>query len=155
MVFLSFAGGASSLGLMKLYVRPKEAMERVAGTGMSNHEVDAYPPQPGISRHGEAAGQPGSGVAERRDGDAAAADSRGLPKSQRSKVLYGAKAICAVLLPVLATVAVLNSSASQSNKFMAILWRWRPVSSGPTSTSAWWPNAARKRSSAAWPMRWI
>src|SRR3984885_11085109 len=37
------------------------------------------------------------------------------------KVLYGAKAILAVLLPVVMTVAVFNSSAQQSNKVMAIL----------------------------------
>jgi tight adherence protein C len=37
------------------------------------------------------------------------------------KALYGAKAIFAVLLPVLMTVAVFNSSAAQSNKVMAIL----------------------------------
>ena len=69
-----FAAGLSYAG-MKLYVKPKEAMERVAGTGMSIHETT--PLHPSLVFHDivKAAGEPGSGLAQRRHGDAAQADS--------------------------------------------------------------------------------
>ena len=38
LLFVLLAAGMSLAG-MKLYVKPKEAMERVAGTGISQHEV--------------------------------------------------------------------------------------------------------------------
>ena len=38
LIFLLFAAGLSFAG-MKLYVKPKEAIERVAGTGLEGHEV--------------------------------------------------------------------------------------------------------------------
>ena len=43
LLFLLLAAGMSLAG-MKLYVKPKEAMERVAGTGISQHEVTPRPP---------------------------------------------------------------------------------------------------------------
>ena len=46
-IFLLFAAGLSFAGV-KLYVKPKEAIERVAGTGMSVHNT-ARPPQPAVS----------------------------------------------------------------------------------------------------------
>jgi len=38
LLFVLLTAGMSLAG-MKLYVKPKEAMERVAGTGISQHEV--------------------------------------------------------------------------------------------------------------------
>ncbi len=102
-IFLLFAAGLSFAG-MKLYVKPKEAMERVAGTGLSAHDAAPVHPSLAVPRAGQAAGQPGSGVAQGRDGDAAPADPRrhtAIPNAL--KVLYGAKAILAVLLPLLTT----------------------------------------------------
>ncbi len=47
-IFILFAAGISLAG-MKLYVKPKEALERVAGTGMNSH--DAAPVHPSLLFH--------------------------------------------------------------------------------------------------------
>jgi tight adherence protein C len=119
-IFLLFAAGLSFAG-MKLYVKPKEAIERVAGTGMSAH--DASPVHPSLLFHDLV----------KRLGTMVPASPKDVTVMQRRliragyrnpnalKILYGAKAICAVLLPVLAAVMVLNSGTSQSNKFGVIL----------------------------------
>jgi tight adherence protein C len=119
-IFLLFAAGLSFAG-MKLYVKPKEAIERVAGTGMSAHE--ASPIHPSLLFHDLI----------KRLGTMVPASPKDVTVMQRRliragyrnpnalKVLYGAKAICAVLLPAFAAVMVLNSSLAQSNKFGAIL----------------------------------
>ena len=117
-VFFLFAA-VIFFGLLKLYIKPKEAIERVAGTGMSARCV-AGPSQPAVSRSGEAFGHAGACLAQRRDGHAAPADSRRLPEPQcsessvwRESHLRGAAAGL--------TRWVLGSSMSQSNKFAAIL----------------------------------
>ena len=119
-VFVLFAAGLSFAGV-KMYVKPKEAIERVAGTGMSTH--DASPVHPSLLFHDLV----------KRLGNLVPASPKDVTVMQRRliragyrnpnalKILYGAKAILAVLLPVIMTVAVLNSSAQQSNKVMAIL----------------------------------
>ncbi|MGA2213509.1 MAG: type II secretion system F family protein [Bryobacteraceae bacterium] len=119
-VFLLFAA-LIFFGLLKLYVKPKEAIERVAGTGMSS--PDASPVHPSLLFHDLI----------KRLGTLVPASPKDVTVMQRRliragyrnpnalKILYGAKAICAVLLPVVAAVVVVNSSFSQSNKFAAIL----------------------------------
>src|SRR3984885_1877030 len=119
-VFLLFAGVAF-FGLVKLYIKPKEAIERVAGIGMSSS--DAAPIHPSLLFHDLV----------KRLGTLVPASPKDVTVMQRRliragyrnpnalKALYGAKAILAVLLPVVMTVAVFNSSAQQSNKVMAIL----------------------------------
>src|SRR3984957_8437706 len=119
-VFFLFAG-VIFFGLLKLYVKPKEAIERVAGTGMS--APDASPVHPSLLFHDLV----------KRLGTLVPASPKDVTVMQRRliragyrnpnalKVLYGAKAICAVLRPALAAVAGLNSSAQQSNKIVAIL----------------------------------
>jgi len=119
-IFLLFAAGLSFAGV-KLYVKPKEAIERVAGTGMSVHNT--APVHPSLLFH----------ELVRRLGTIVPASPKDVTVMQRRliragyrnpnalKILYGAKAICGVLLPVFAAVMVLNSSATQSNKFGAIL----------------------------------
>jgi len=119
-VFLLFAA-VIFFGLLKLYVKPKEAIERVAGTGMS--APDASPVHPSLLFHDLI----------KRLGTLVPASPKDVTVMQRRliragyrtpnalKVLYGAKAICAVLLPALTAVVVVNSSFSQSNKFAAIL----------------------------------
>ncbi len=72
-IFLLFAAGLSFAGV-KLYVKPKEAIERVAGTGPSVHDERAGPSQPVVPRPRQAAGQPGARLPQRRHGDAAPAD---------------------------------------------------------------------------------
>src|SRR5580700_11968754 len=117
-IFLLFAAVLSFAGV-KMYVKPKEAIERVAGTGMNSH--DASPIHPSLLFHDLV----------KRLGTLVPASPKDVTVMQRRliragyrnpnalKVLYGAKAICAVLLPALAAVAVYNSSAQQSNKIAA------------------------------------
>ena len=119
-IFLLFAAVLSFAGV-KMYVKPKEAIERVAGTGMSTQ--DAAPVHPSLLFHDLV----------KRLGNMVPASPKDVTVMQRRliragyrnpnalKVLYGAKAIFAVLLPVIMTLAVLNSSAQQSNKIVAIL----------------------------------
>src|SRR5277367_887486 len=119
-IFLLFAAGLSVAGV-KMYVKPKEAIERVAGTGMSAHE--STPIHPSLLFHDLI----------KRLGTMVPASPKDVTVMQRRliragyrnpnalKILYGAKAICAVLLPALAAAMVLNSSATSTNKFAAIL----------------------------------
>jgi tight adherence protein C len=119
-VFLLFAA-VIFFGLLKLYVKPKEAIERVAGTGMST--PDSAPIHPSLLFHDLI----------KRLGTLVPASPKDVTVMQRRliragyrnpnalKALYGAKAACAVLLPALMAIAVMNSSFSQSNKFAAIL----------------------------------
>src|ERR1700685_3333656 len=109
LLFVLLAAGLSLLG-MKLWVKPKEALERVAGTGMGHHE--AAPRHPSLVFHDIV----------KRLGNLVPASPKDVTVMQRRliragyrnpnalKVLYGAKAIFAVLLPGLMTIAVINSS---------------------------------------------
>jgi tight adherence protein C len=120
LIFLLFAAGLSFAG-MKLYVKPKEAIERVAGTGMEGH--DSAPVHPSLVFHDIV----------KRLGALVPASPKDVTVMQRRliragyrnpnalKILYGAKLVFAVLLPVMVGTAVLNSSADQTNKFGAIL----------------------------------
>jgi len=119
-IFLLFAAGLSFAG-MKLYVKPKEAIERVAGTALEGH--DAAPVHPSLVFHDMV----------KRLGALVPASPKDVTVMQRRliragyrnpnalKVLYGAKVAFAVLLPLMVGAAVLNSSADQTNKFGAIL----------------------------------
>jgi len=120
LIFLLFAAGMSFAG-MKLYVKPKEAIERVAGTGLEGHE--GAPVHPSLVFHDIV----------KRLGALVPASPKDVTVMQRRliragyrnpnalKILYGAKLVFAVLLPVMVGTAVLNSSADQTNKFGAIL----------------------------------
>lgn len=120
LIFLLFAAGLSFAG-MKLYVKPKEAIERVAGTGMESHE--AAPTHPSLVFH-DIVKKLGA-LVPASPKDVTVMQRRLIRAGYRNpnalKVLYGAKLLFAVLLPVLVGTAVLNSSADQTNKFGAIL----------------------------------
>jgi tight adherence protein C len=118
-VFVVFAAGLSYAG-MRLWVKPKEALERVAGTEM---RPDAAPVHPSLLFHDMI----------KRLGNFVPASPKDVTVMQRRliragyrnpnalKVLYGAKALFAILLPALMTVAVINTSLDQTNKFGMIL----------------------------------
>jgi tight adherence protein C len=120
LLFVLLAAGLSIAG-MKLYVKPKEAMERVAGTGMSQHE--STPRHPSLVFHDIV----------KRLGNLVPASPKDVTVMQRRliragyrnpnalKVLYGAKALFGVLVPVITGIAVLNSNMEQSNKFAAMV----------------------------------
>ena len=120
LIFVLFAAGLSFAG-MKLYIKPKEAIERVAGTGLEGHE--GAPVHPSLVFHDMI----------KRLGALVPASPKDVTVMQRRliragyrnpnalKILYGAKLVFAVLLPLMVGGAVLNSSADQTNKFGAIL----------------------------------
>src|SRR5215472_6057152 len=120
LIFLVLAAGLSFAG-MKLYVKPKEAIERVAGTGLEGH--DSAPVHPSLVFHDMI----------KRLGALVPASPKDVTVMQRRliragyrnpnalKVLYGAKALFAVLLPATTAAMLLNSSMEPSNKFASVL----------------------------------
>lgn len=119
-LFVALAAGLAFAG-MKLYVRPREAMERVAGTGIGQH--DAAPVHPSLIFHDIV----------KRLGNLVPASPKDVTVMQRRliragyrnpnalKVLYGAKALFAVVLPVVVGLFAINSNMEQSNKFASIV----------------------------------
>jgi tight adherence protein C len=105
---------------MKLWIRPKEAIERVTGTGPVQEEV---PIHPSLVFH-ELVKKLGTmmpinpkeaNVIQRKMVRA------GIRNPNAMKYLYGSKALLGVLFPVLMSLAVANSSADHTNKIMAVL----------------------------------
>jgi tight adherence protein C len=106
---------------MKLYVRPKEAMERVTGATMEYQ--DPTPTHPSLIFHDIV----------KRLGALVPASPKDVTVMQRRliragyrnqnalKILYGAKALLGIAFPLITTIAMFNSSADRSNKVVAIL----------------------------------
>src|ERR1700686_3605440 len=120
LIFLLFAAGMSFAG-MKLYVKPKEAIERVAGTGLEGHE--GAPVHPSLLFH-DLVKRLGA-LVPASPKDVTVMQRRliraGFRSSTALKALYGAKAIFGVLLPVLAWAVLSNSSMDPNHKGMAVL----------------------------------
>jgi len=119
-VFLAVAIGIGLLG-MKLWLRPKEAIERVTGIGA--HDEEAIPTHPSLvfremlNRLGTVlpASPKDLSVMQRR---LVRAGIRG-PNALR--MLYGAKVVMGVVLPLVMSAVVWNSSAEGFNKIAAVL----------------------------------
>src|SRR6266851_6799441 len=113
-VIISFAG-------MKLYVKPKEAMERVAGATIDHN--DAPPVHPSLIFH-DIVKRLGS-LVPASPKDVTVMQRRliraGIRNPNALKILYGAKALFGVLLPALVTLSIFNAATDQTNKFAAIL----------------------------------
>ncbi|MEQ1885157.1 MAG: type II secretion system F family protein [Bryobacteraceae bacterium] len=118
-VFFGVAVGVATLG-MKVYVRPKEAIDRVVGTVEAN---EPQPEHPSLAFH-ELIKRLGNFVPQSPK-DVTVMQRRLIRAGMRSenslKILYGAKAVMGVLCPVLSAGMVLGSSTDPSNKFIAIL----------------------------------
>lgn len=119
-IFLAVAIGIGLLG-MKLWLRPKEAIERVTGLGVLDEET--IPTHPSLvfremlNRLGTVlpASPKDMSVMQRR---LVRAGIRG-PNALR--MLYGAKVVMGVLLPLVMCGVVWNSSAEGLNKAAAVL----------------------------------
>jgi len=105
---------------MKLYVRPKEAMERVAG---SLEGGDHMPQHPSLALH-DLIKRLGNFIPQSPK-DVSVMQRRLIRAGIRSegalKLLYGAKAICGVGFPLLVTAMLAGSSTDQGNKVATIL----------------------------------
>src|SRR5579862_3678749 len=118
LLFIGVVAVVSAAG-MKLYVRPKEAMERVAG-GLDQGEM---PVHPSLAFH-ELIKKLGNFVPQSPK-DVTVMQRRliraGIRKEGALRVLYGAKAALGVTLPVLVGAAVAGTSADSGNKIAMML----------------------------------
>jgi tight adherence protein C len=117
-IFLIVAGVGSMLG-MRLYVRPKEAMERVVGV-LANEQAPAHPSlafHDLIKRMGNFIPQSPKDVTVMRRRLIRA----GVRNENALKILYGAKATLGIVLPMVAATLVMGSATDPGNKMAAIL----------------------------------
>jgi tight adherence protein C len=119
LVFVVVVGVVTLVG-MKMYVRPKEAMERVAG-GID--PSDHVPVHPSLAIH-ELIKRLGNFIPQSPK-DVTVMQRRliraGIRNENALKILYGAKAACGIILPLLVAVLVTSSSAETSNKIFGVL----------------------------------
>jgi tight adherence protein C len=119
LIFFGIAVAGAMYG-MKIYVRPKEAMDRVVGGAQSTDEMPSHPSlafHDLIKRLGNMVPQSPKDVTvmQRR------LIRAGMRNESALKVLYGAKAVCGVVFPLIALAAVAGSDTDPSNKFVVVL----------------------------------
>jgi len=118
-VFLSVVAGGAALGL-KLYVRPKEALERVTGTFEAEQQMPSHPSlafHDLIKRLGNFVPQSPKDVTVMRRRLIRA----GIRNENALKILYGAKAGLGVALPLIVGSLIAGSATESGNKIAAIL----------------------------------
>jgi tight adherence protein C len=119
LIFVIFAMGLAGAGL-KLYVRPKEAMERVAAGGQSSEQM---PVHPSLAMH-ELIRKLGNFIPQSPK-DVTVMQRRliraGIRKEGALKMLYGAKVIAALALPALTAATVAGLNWDSGNKFATII----------------------------------
>jgi tight adherence protein C len=119
LIFVVLAMGLAGLG-MKVYVRPKEAMERVAG---GSQPSDSMPSHPSLAMH-ELIKKLGN-IIPQSPKDVTVMQRRliraGIRNPNALKLLYGSKAVLGITLPVLTAVSVANMSSDSGNKIFAVL----------------------------------
>jgi tight adherence protein C len=106
-LFLAVAVGLSLAGV-RLWVRPKEAIERVAGAGVIGSEQ--APTHPSLALR-EVVEKLGKQVPQ---------SPKDVTVMQRRLIRAGLRQQNAILLPVLMTFAVLGADTDPSNKFLAV-----------------------------------
>jgi tight adherence protein C len=118
-LFLGLVALFSVVG-MKMYVRPKEAMARVVG-GVEPEEI--IPRHPSLALH-EMIKKLGTLVPQSPK-DVTVMQRRliraGIRNPNALKILYGAKALLAISLPLMVAAAVTSTNAETGNKLGAIL----------------------------------
>lgn len=119
LIFVGLAVLVAAVG-MKLYVRPKEAMERVAG---SLEGGDHMPQHPSLALH-DLIKRLGNFIPQSPK-DVSVMQRRliraGIRGEGALKLLYGAKAICGIGFPLLVTSMIAGSSTDQGNKVATVL----------------------------------
>lgn len=118
-VFLSVVAGGAALG-MKLYVRPKEALERVTGNFDSPEHMPSHPSlafHDLVKRIGNFVPQSPKDVTVMRRRLIRA----GIRNENALKILYGAKAGLGVLMPLLAGSLIAGMDTDSGNKIGLIL----------------------------------
>src|SRR5271156_962642 len=118
LIFVAIVAVGSLVG-MKMYVRPKEAMERVAGGIDPAEHIPSHPSlaiYELIKRLGNFIPQSPKDVTvmQRR------LIRAGVRNENALKILYGAKATCGIAVPLLVALLVVPSSAESGNKIFFI-----------------------------------
>ena len=119
-LFFLLALTLSLVGL-KLWVRPKEAIDRVTGATLAPQEDAPVHPslmfQDMVKRLGNIlpASPKDVGIIQRR------LIRAGIRSANALKIFYGSKVLLGVTLPVLAAIAVAGSPSTPSNKVMTVL----------------------------------
>jgi len=120
LVFLTVAVAVAAAGL-RMWVRPKEAIERV--TGMETLAQERIPVHPSLVFH-DLIKRLGN-LVPASPKDVSVMQKRliraGIKGSNALRILYGAKILFGVSLPVLMSFAVASSEADSTNKIAAIL----------------------------------
>ena len=120
LVFLTVAVAVAAAGL-KMWVRPKEAIERV--TGMETLAQERIPLHPSLVFH-DLIKRLGN-LVPASPKDVSVMQKRliraGIKGSNALRILYGAKILFGVSLPILMSFAVASSDADSTNKIAAIL----------------------------------
>ena len=120
LVFLTVAVAVAAAGL-KMWVRPNEAIERV--TGMETVVNERIPVHPSLVFH-DLIKRLGN-LVPASPKDVSVMQKRliraGIKGANALRILYGAKILLGVSMPVLMSLAVANSAAEPTNKILAIL----------------------------------
>lgn len=139
-LFLGVVIGFTVIGL-KFWIKPKEAIERVSGVTLDVHEETAHPSlvfRDMLEKLGT--------LLPDNPKDVSVMQRKLIRAGYRGqnaiKVVYGAKVVCAVLFPVLMTLAVSRSSANPANKFIAVL---ASVAAGFFGPNEWVKRAGARR----------
>jgi tight adherence protein C len=142
-VFLAVAIGIGAAGL-RLWVRPKEAIERVAGAGMINGGQEIIPTHPSLALR-EVVEKLGN-VLPRSPKDANVMQRKLIRAGYRNEravtILYGSKLLLAALFPVLASFVVLPADSDPGNKLMVLM---ASASIGFFGPNEWVNLRARRR----------
>jgi tight adherence protein C len=120
LIFITVAVAVAVAGV-RMWVRPSEAIERV--TGMESFAQERMPVHPSLVFHDLVkrlgtmlpASPKDVSVMQRK------LIRAGIKNPQALKLLYGSKILFGILLPVLMSLAVANTSADPTNKIAAIL----------------------------------
>jgi tight adherence protein C len=119
LIFFGIAVAGAMLGI-KMYVRPKEAMDRVVG-GVEH--IDAMPTHPSLAFH-DLIKRLGN-IIPQSPKDVTVMQRRliraGIRREGALKILYGAKAVFGVIVPLVTAALVMGTDTDPSNKFVAIL----------------------------------
>jgi tight adherence protein C len=119
LIFVVLAMGIAGVG-MRVYVRPKEAMERVAG---GSQAADQMPSHPSLAMH-DLIKKLGN-IIPQSPKDVTVMQRRliraGVRNPSALKLLYGSKLVLGVTLPLITAVSIAGGSADTGNKFAAIL----------------------------------
>ena len=119
-VFLAVAVAVAAAGL-RMWVRPKEAIERV--TSMETSAQERIPVHPSLVFHDLIKRLGNMVPASPKDVNAMQRRliRAGIKGANALRILYGAKILLGVSLPILMSFAVANSEADSTNKIAAIL----------------------------------